>query len=69
MRNAVGIGASKGKSVVAILRSYSEVVYSPFNLKHTASDISSFIELIKSIVGESHIVMEHTGRYYKVLTN
>ena len=69
MKNAVGIDVSKGKSVVAILRPYGEVVYSPFDLKHTASDISSLIALIKSIGGESRIVMEHTGRYYEVLAN
>ena len=69
MKNAVGIDVSKGKSVVAIMRPYGEVVYSPFELKHTASDISSLIELIKSIDGESRIVMEHTGRYYEVLAN
>ena len=40
MKNAVGIDVSKGKSVVAILQPYGEVVYSPFNLKHTVSDIS-----------------------------
>ena len=69
MKNAVGIDVSKGKSVVAIMRPYGEVVYSPFELKHTASNISSLIELIKSIDGESRIVMEHTGRYYEVLAN
>ena len=69
MKNAVGIDVSKGKSVVAIMRPYGEVVYSPFELKHTASDISSLIDLIKSIDGESRIVMEHTGRYYEVLAN
>lgn len=69
MKNAVGIDVSKGKSVVAVMRPYGEVVYSPFELKHTASDISSLIELIKSIQGESRIVMEHTGRYYEVLAN
>ena len=69
MKNAVGIDVSKGKSVVAIMRPYGEVVYSPFELKHSASDISSLIELIKSIDGESRIVMEHTGHYYEVLAN
>lgn len=69
MKNAVGIDVSKGKSVVAVMRPYGEVVYSPFELKHTKSDISSLIELIKSIQGESRIVMEHTGRYYEVLAN
>ena len=69
MKNAVGIDVSKGKSVVSVIRPYGEVVCSPFELKHTASDISSLITLIKSIEGESRIVMEHTERYYEVLAN
>jgi transposase len=32
---------------------------------NTASDIKALIELIKSVDGESRIVMEHTGRYYE----
>ena len=66
-RNAVGIDVSKGKSMVAILRPYGEVVSSPFEIKHTSDDIHSLIKQIKSIQGESRIVMEHTGRYYEAL--
>ena len=63
--NAVGIDVSKGKSMVAILRPYGEIVASPFEVKHTASNLNSLIELIMSVDGESRIVMEHTGRYYE----
>ena len=63
--NAVGIDVSKGKSMVAILRPYGEIVASPFEVKHTASNLNSLVELIKSVDGESRIVMEHTGRYYE----
>ena len=63
--NAVGIDVSKGKSMVAILRPYGEIVVSPFEVKHTASSLNSLVDLIKSIDGESRIVMEHTGRYYE----
>ena len=63
--NAVGIDVSKGKSMVAILRPYGEVVASPFEVKHTVSNLNSLIERIKSVDGESRIVMEHTGRYYE----
>ena len=63
--NAVGIDVSKGKSMVAILRPYGEIVVSPFEVKHTASDLNSLVDLIKSVDGESRIVMEHTGRYYE----
>ena len=61
--NAVGIDVSKGKSMVAILRPFGEIVSSPFEVKHTASGIKSLIDLIQSIEGESRVVMEHTGRY------
>lgn len=65
--NAVGIDISKGKSMVAILRPYGEIVSSPFEIKHSENDISHLIQHIKSIDGESRIVMEHTGRYYEPL--
>ena len=65
--NAVGIDVSKGKSMVAILRPYGEIVSAPFEIKHTSGNIQSLIEQIKSIEGESRIVMEHTGRYYEPL--
>ena len=35
--NAVGIDVSKGKSMVAILRSYGEIISKPFEVKHTVS--------------------------------
>ena len=67
--NAVGIDVSKGKSMVAIMRPFGEIVVSPFEIKHTSSDINSLIELIHSVDGESRIVMEHTGRYYEALAH
>ena len=48
--NAVGIDVSKGKSMVTILRPFGEIVSSPFEIKHTSSDIHS-------IEGESHPVI------------
>lgn len=65
--NAVGIDVSKGKSMVAILRPYGELVAGPFEVKHTHSEITSLIQTIKSTDGDSRIVMEHTGRYYEPL--
>ena len=46
--NAVGIDVSKGKSMVAIMRPFGEIVSAPFEIKHTASDINSLVELINS---------------------
>ena len=67
--NAVGIDVSKGKSMVAIMRLFGEIVHTPFEIKHSTSDINSLIELTNSVEGESRIVMEHTGRYYEVLAH
>ena len=67
--NAVGIDVSKGKSMVAIMRPFGEIVSTPFEIKHTSNDINSLIKLINSIEGESRIVMEHTGRYYEALAH
>ena len=67
--NAVGIDVSKGKSMVAILRPYGEVVSLPFEVRHTSSEIHSLIKQIRSIDGESRIVMEHTGHYYEPLAH
>ncbi len=67
--NAVGIDVSKGKSMVVILRPFGEIVKSPFEIKHSSSDISSLVNLIKSVDGESRVIMEHTGRYYEALAH
>lgn len=65
--NAVGIEVSKGKSMIAILRPYGEIVSSPFEIKHSSDHIQSLVAQIKSIEGESRIVMEHAGHYYEPL--
>lgn len=43
--NAVGIDVSKGKSTVAVLRPYGEVVASPFDVAHTGSDLRALLDL------------------------
>ena len=63
--NAVGIDASKGKSMVTILRPIGEIVSSPHEVKHTSDQIDDLIREILSLEGESRIVMEYTGRYHE----
>lgn len=63
--NAVGIDVSKRKSTVAILRPGGEVVAKPFDVPHLANDFHSLIQLIRSLDGQTRIVMECTGRYYE----
>ena len=49
------------------MRPFGEIVSAPFEIKHTASDINSLVELINSVEGESRIVMEQDvyKRQYK----
>ena len=60
--NAVGIDVSKGKSTVAILRPGGEVVASPFEVSHNPRKLNELVSLIKSLNGDSKILMEYTGK-------
>ncbi len=62
--NAVGIDVSKGKSMIAIMRPFGEVVVSPFEVRHTDSELSELAGLLKSLDGETRVVMEYTGNYH-----
>lgn len=61
--NAIGIDVSKGKSKVAIMRAYGEVVAKPFDIMHYPDQLAELAEYIHSLPGESRVVMEHTGKY------
>lgn len=63
--NVVGIDVSKGKSTVAVLRPFGELVAKPFDVSHTSTELSGLAERLKSLEGETRVVMEHTGRYYE----
>lgn len=67
--NAVGIDISSRKSTVAVLRPLGEVVCIPFKVNHDVSGLTSLVQRLKSIDGETRIVMEHTGRYYEAVAN
>ena len=62
--NAVGIDVSKGKSMISVMRPFGEVVVSPFEVQHTDSELSELAKLLKSLVGETRVVMEYTGNYH-----
>lgn len=62
--NAVGIDVSKGKRTVTVMRPFGEVVFSPFKVSHTDKDMSTLAEKLKSLPGETRVVMEHTGYYH-----
>ena len=63
--NAVGIDISKGKSMVAVVRPFDEIVSKPFEIHHTTEEVTALIEHLHTLDGDTRIVMEHTGRYYE----
>lgn len=63
--NAVGIDVSKGKSMIAVARPLGEVVSKPYEVRHTASELRELAKSLKSLDGETRVILEHTGRYYE----
>ena len=62
--NSVGIDISKGRSTVAVMRPFGEVVISPFEVRHTDSELSELARRLKRLDGETRVVMEATGNYH-----
>lgn len=62
--NAVGIDVSKGKSTVSVLRPFGEIVVSPFDVYHNPNELGELVTLLKTLDGDTKIVMEYTGNYY-----
>lgn len=62
--NSVGIDVSKGKSMVAVMRPFGEVVMSPFEVEHTETALENLAEQLRRLVGETKIIMEYTGTYF-----
>ena len=62
--NSVGIDTSKGRSTIAFMRLFGEVVISPFEVRHTDSELSELARQLKSLDGETRVVMEATGNYH-----
>ncbi|MEQ7243910.1 IS110 family transposase [Enterococcus avium] len=63
--NAVGIDISKGKSMISIMRPLGEIVSKPFEISHTPSELDNLANYLKSLEGETKIIMEYTGKYYQ----
>ena len=61
--NSVGIDVSKGKSTVSIMQPFGVIVASPFEVSHTVSELGQLASRLKSLNGETRIVMEFTGSY------
>ena len=67
--NAVGIDVSKGKSTVAVIQPFGVVIAEPFDVFHTDSGLKGLVSFIKSLSGETKVVMEYTGAYYEPVAN
>lgn len=67
--NAIGIDVSKGKSTVAVIQPFGVVIAEPFDVSHTESDLKKLATFIKSLSGETKVVMEYTGTYYEPIAN
>jgi len=63
--NAVGIDVSKGKSMVAIMRPFGEVVATPYEVAHTSDGLLCLAASLMKLRGETKVVMECTGSYYQ----
>lgn len=62
--NSVGIDISKDRSMVAVMRPFGEVVISSFEVHHAASELSTLAKRLKSLSGETRVIMEATGNYH-----
>ena len=62
--NSVGIDISKGRSTVAVMCPFGEVVISPVEVRHTDSELSELARRLKSLDGETRVVMEATVNYH-----
>ena len=60
--NAIGTCVSKVKSTVAVLRPIRELIVSPFDVSHNPKELSELVFLLKTLDGDTRIVMEYTGK-------
>lgn len=61
--NAVGIDVSKGKSMVAVMQPLGVVIAEPFEVNHTESELRKLAKFLKSLSGDTKVIMESTGHY------
>lgn len=62
--NCVGIDVSKGKSMVCVIRPSGEVLVSPYEVRHTETELSGLAKLLSNLEGETRVVLEATGNYH-----
>ncbi len=63
--NAVGIDVSKDKSTIAVMQPLGVVVAAPYDVLHTEGELKKLAAFLKSLPGETRVLMEYTGHYYE----
>lgn len=51
--------------MIAIARPFGEVISKPHEVRHTASELRELADYLKSLDGETRVILGHTGRYYE----
>ena len=67
--NSIGIDVLKGKSMIAVLRPFGEVVRVSFEVNHTVKELTALIKDLKSLFGDSKVSMECIGSYQLPIAN
>ena len=67
--NAVGIDVSKGKSMVAVVRPFGELVVKPYEVRHTSSELSELARRLKSLEGETRVKAVKLTGFSRALEN
>lgn len=62
---AAGIDVSKDDSTVAVIQPFGVVIAEPYKVRHTESDLRKLADYLKSLPGETKVIMEYTGHYYE----
>ena len=52
-------------SMIAVMRPFGEVVASPYEITHTERELGELTRFLKSLSGETKVIMEYTGKYYQ----
>lgn len=47
--------------MIAVMRSFGEIVVKPFRVRHTTSELNELASFLKSLDGETRVINEYTG--------
>ena len=57
------------EKAVAVIQPFGVIVAEPFDVFHTDSGLKKLVSFIKSLSGETKVVMEYTSTYYEPIAN